>query len=82
MQVTVTIPDELAAQVQAQGLTPESYIEKLVADQAASSHPQPDSVNKLANLEKFFEEMAMHSDKVPLLPDEAFTRQSFYRDHD
>ncbi len=40
------------------------------------------AVNTLANLEKIFEEMAAHSDKIPLLPDEAFTRESFYQDHD
>jgi hypothetical protein len=26
--------------------------------------------------------MAAFSDKIPQLPDEAFTRESFYRDHD
>jgi hypothetical protein len=39
-------------------------------------------VDRLANLDKFFEEMAIHSDKIPLLPDEAFTRDSFYQDRD
>jgi hypothetical protein len=82
MQVTVTIPDELAAEVQARGLTPESYVERLVADRADSSQVQSRTEDKLANLERFFEEMAMHSDKIPLLPDEAFTRESFYRDSD
>jgi hypothetical protein len=82
MQITVTIPDEFAAQVQARGLTPESYVGKLIAEQTATPHAQPSPVTKLANLEKFFEEMAAHSDKIPLLPDEAFTRESFYQDHD
>jgi hypothetical protein len=26
--------------------------------------------------------MAANSDKIPQLPDEAFTRESFYQDHD
>jgi hypothetical protein len=82
MQVTVTIPDELAAEVQARGLTPESYVEKLVADRAYSAPVQSRTEDKLASLERFFEEMAMHSDKIPLLPDEAFTRESCYRDCD
>ena len=30
----------------------------------------------------FFESMAAKSDKIPQLPDEAFLRESFYRDHD
>jgi hypothetical protein len=37
--------------------------------------------NKLAKLGEV-EDMATHSDNVPLLPDEAFTRESFYQDHD
>jgi hypothetical protein len=34
MQITVTIPDEFAEQVQARGLTPENYVEKLIDDAA------------------------------------------------
>jgi hypothetical protein len=30
----------------------------------------------------FFEAMAADSGKIPQLPDEAFTRKSFYQDHD
>jgi hypothetical protein len=33
-------------------------------------------------LENTFREMAEFSHKVPVLPDEAFTRGSLYRDHD
>jgi hypothetical protein len=82
MQITVTIPDELVAQVQARGLTPESYVEQLIAEQAVLTRTQVPPADKLTNLERFFEEIAIHSDKIPLLPDEAFTRESFYRDHD
>jgi len=82
MQITVTIPDDLAAQVQARGLTPESYVEKLLAEQARTGRLEADTVTKLADLESFFEEMAAHSDKIPILSEEAFTRASFYRDHD
>jgi hypothetical protein len=82
MQITVTIPDELVAQVQARGLTPESYVEQLIAEQAVLTRTQARPADELANLERFFEEIAAHSDKIPLLPDEAFTRESFYRDHD
>ncbi len=74
MQITVTIPDELAAQAQTRGLTPERYVEKLLAEQSSAPQPQAGAVDKLAKLEKFFEEVAAHSDKIPLLPDEVFTR--------
>jgi hypothetical protein len=84
MQVTVQveIPDELAAQVQARGLTPENYVRSLV-DQAARTAPVPLAPAKpRRNMEEFFRVMAAHSDKIPQLPDEAFTRESFYQDHD
>lgn len=82
MQVTITIPDKLAEQAQARGLSPESYIEKLVSEQVTMLHLQAKQVDRLANLDQFFEEMATHSDKIPLLPDEAFARESFYQDRD
>jgi hypothetical protein len=82
MRITVTISDELAAQAQARGLTPESYVEKLIAEQTVALHTQAAPRKRLADLEKFFEEMAAHSDKIPLLPGEAFTRESLYADHD
>ena len=33
MQITVTIPDELAAEIQSRGMTPQSYLESLIAKQ-------------------------------------------------
>jgi hypothetical protein len=33
-------------------------------------------------MEAFFKAMAANSDKLPQLPDEAFTRERFYQDHD
>ena len=65
MQITVTIPDDFAARVQARGLTPERYVETLVAEQARSALPPLDKGIRLADMESFFEEMAAHSDKIP-----------------
>jgi hypothetical protein len=82
MQITVTIPDEFAAQVQARGLTPESYVESLI-DNASHVSPKPLPLAKpRMDMETFLREMAAFSDKIPQLPDEAFTRESFYQDHD
>jgi len=39
MQVTINIPDELAAQVRARGLALEDYISDLVAGDAAHAKP-------------------------------------------
>ena len=83
MQIIVTIPDELAAQAQAQGLTPESYVEKLVAEQAAT--PRGYGAGGRLTREEFHANLdakTQYSDKIPSLPDEAFTRESMYSDHD
>ncbi|MGH9397920.1 MAG: hypothetical protein ACRD18_13850 [Terriglobia bacterium] len=75
------VETKLVAEAQARGLSPESYVEQLITEQTSKPQAQADSADRLASLEKFFEEMAAHSDKIPHLPDEAFTRESFYQDH-
>lgn len=84
MLVTVNIPDELAAQAIADGSSPESYVEKLIAEKAVSSQagiiwPRKQTREELnASLDR----LAQFSDKIPDLPIEAFSRASFYEDHD
>jgi hypothetical protein len=83
MQITVTISDEFAAHVQASGQTPESYVEAWIAEQAASLRAGASS-DKLS-MEEFdalLDDLARFSDKIPALPIEAFSRESFYQDHD
>jgi hypothetical protein len=46
--------------------------------QTTSSAP----AERKMDMEAFIRGMAAHSDKIPQLPDEAFTRESFYQDHD
>jgi hypothetical protein len=79
MQITVKIPDEFAAQVQARGLTPESYVESLIED-AARTAPFP--MQGKMDIEAFLSAMSANSENIPPLPDEAFTRESYYQDHD
>ena len=82
MQITIEIPDELAAKAEARGLTPESYVRSLIEDAVGTSPlPLPPAKPRM-DMERFFEAMAAHSDKIPQLPDEAFTRESFYQDHE
>jgi len=80
MQITVTIPDEIVAQVQARGLTPESYIESLIAEQASST---ADAEHELS-LEEFnasLDALTRYSAKIPSLPVDAFSRTNFYDNH-
>jgi DNA-binding ferritin-like protein len=76
MQITVDISDELAARIRALGQSPESYVRGLIEDAA-----RPAGVPKM-KIADFLRAMAENSEKLPVLPDEAFTRESFYQDHD
>jgi hypothetical protein len=78
MQVTVEIPDELAAQVQARGQTPESYVRSLIDDAVRTAPaPRPPAKPKM-DIGEFIRAMSANSENIPQLPDEAFTRTSFY----
>lgn len=82
MQITVEIPDEFAAQVKSRGLSPESYVRSLIEDAIRSTPVAYGSASQKMDIETFLQAMAAHSEKIPVLPDEAFTRESFYQDHD
>lgn len=81
MQVTVTIPDELATQVQSRGLTLQSYVEGLLAEQASRKTVARHELS-LEEFDASLDELAQYSDKIPSLPDPALSRESFYQDHD
>jgi hypothetical protein len=82
MRITVTIPDELAAQVEARGYALETYVTGLVEDAVREIAVAPGRVGRPRDMSAFFETMATDSETIPQLPDEAFTRESFYRDRD
>jgi hypothetical protein len=81
MEITVHIPDEVAEEAHEKGLTAESYVEKLVVDRASLHRNKARTAFRVSRLNEFFDEMAAHSAKISPLPDEAFTRESFYADH-
>jgi hypothetical protein len=82
MQITVDIPDELAEQIRARGLTPEGFVRSLIDDAGRNASLPPEPARPERDMEAFFTGMAAYSEKIPQLPDEAFTRESFYQDHD
>jgi hypothetical protein len=59
-----------------------------IVEQALARHVQQETVaalplpNSPAELEAVLDALAAHSDKIPLLPDRAFSRESLYQDHD
>ena len=77
MQVTLEIPDKVAAQASAQGVPLDVYVLGLI-EQAA---PQP--AKRKRTVEEFhawLEEFTQYSDKLPLLSDEAISREAIYDD--
>ncbi|HEV3039701.1 MAG TPA: hypothetical protein VHA33_18175 [Candidatus Angelobacter sp.] len=76
------IEARLAAEAQAQGLEIETYINNLIERAMSKTGTIPRRRRTREEMHAFFEAMAAHSDKIPQLPDNAFTRESFYQDHD
>ncbi len=71
-----------AAEAQVRGMALEQYLaEKLEAEAPRPAKKQMTTEERLADLEVFFKEMARYSDEIPILSDEAFTRESIYADH-
>ena len=71
----------LAAGAQARGVEMRAYVESLL-EQAVATGTVPPRRRTRKEMEAFFEAMAANSEKIPQLPEEAFTRESFYQDHD
>jgi hypothetical protein len=71
---------ELSRQAAAHGLDVGAYAATLLEEAVHT----PAGFKNLSHseLDKTLEELAQFSHKIPLLPDEAFSRESLYRDHD
>jgi hypothetical protein len=82
MQITVDIPDELAAQARARGVPVESYVRGILAGVATAPPSLSRRKRTREELEAFFEEFAQFSDQVPDLTGKTFDREMIYQDHD
>jgi hypothetical protein len=71
---------ELGRQAAAHGVDIGAYAASLLEEAAHV----PGGAKRLSQiqLDDTLRELAQFSDKVPLLPDEAFSRESLYQDHD
>lgn len=85
MTITVEINPELEAelsrQAEVRGVDVASYAARLI-EGAVQPITTPRKVSTPEEFERTLEDLAKYSDKIPALPDEAFTRESIYRDHD
>ena len=84
MTITINIKPEIEAELTRQaeihGMDVPAYAASLLGQ--AAKPPQPDVDRDLGKFEKSLDRIAQFSDKIPALPDEAFSRESLYRDHD
>jgi post-segregation antitoxin (ccd killing protein) len=80
MVVTVNIPDELAVQAKARGLSLEAYVQEILAQQLARpvETRQPRTQEEIRG---WLDSLAQFSDKIPPLPG-TISREWLYQDPD
>ncbi|HZU31502.1 MAG TPA: hypothetical protein VFB79_10325 [Candidatus Angelobacter sp.] len=74
------VEKDLARQAEAQGMPVETYIQMLIERQIALQHHERKISPEAFEVE--LDGLAAYSEKIPLLPLSAFTRDQIYRDHD
>lgn len=84
MTITVDIKPEVQAELERRAASMESDPATYAAGLIESALEIPKPAPKLTpeGLKEFLREMAKYSDEIHSLPDEAFTRESIYQDHD
>ena len=81
VEIKPEVQAELAAQAAARGMDVPTYAAALLEEAAHLPGSGPKRLS-LEQFEKTLDEMAQFSHKIPSLPDEAFSRESLYQDHD
>ena len=79
MQITVNIPDALAAEAQARGVKLETYVEQVLADRVSETVTRP--IRSRQEVRLWLDSLAQFSDKIPPLP-ETISREWLYQEHD
>ena len=80
LEIRPEVQAELARQAAVHGRALEAHAASLLEEAL-----QPGNISKALSqgeLDRTLQELAQFSHKIPLLPDEAFSRESLYRDHD
>jgi len=81
MVIRVNVPEELAAQAQARGVPIETYVEEILAQQAAAASAVVRRLQTPEQIRAWLDSLAQFSDKIPPLP-ETISREWIYQDHD
>ena len=74
------IETELSRQAAAHGVDLDAYASTLL-EEAAHVGAAPKKLSP-DQLDRTLRELAQFTHKIPILPDEAFSREGLYRDHD
>jgi hypothetical protein len=80
MEITVRIPDELAALARARGLRVEAYIEEILAQQLGEQPPPVHQPHTSGEIRAWLDSLAQFSEEIPPLP-ETISREWIYQDH-
>jgi len=80
MVVTANIPDELAAQAKARGMSLEAYVQEILAQQLAAPPAEARQPRTPEEIRAWLDSLAQFSEKIPLLP-ETISREWIYQDH-
>lgn len=80
MEVTLKIPDELAARAKSRGLRVEDYLVELLAQQLGQLQAGASPVRTPEEIRAWLDSLAQFSDKIPPLPED-ITRDWIYQDH-
>ena len=81
MVVTVNIPDELAAEAKARGLSLEAYVQEVLAQQLGVRPAETRQPRTPEEIRAWLDSLAQFSDQIPALP-ETISREWIYQDHD
>lgn len=81
MEITVNIPDEIAARARARGLPVEQYIQEILAQQVGALPTGALPSRTPAEIRAWLDSLAQLSDKIPPLP-ETISCEWIYQEHD
>jgi hypothetical protein len=79
MEITVKVPEEIAAQAKARGLRVETYIEEILK-QLKEPPSEAGRPRTPAEVRAWLDSLAQFSDKIPPLP-ETISREWIYQEH-
>jgi post-segregation antitoxin (ccd killing protein) len=81
MEVTVNVPDEIAARAKARRLKVEAYVEQILAQQVEGRPATTRRPETAAEIRAWLDLLAQFSDRIPPLP-ESISREWIYQDRD